>query len=121
MPKSKGLRTVRDVLRRGLRASAPGHPDVAGLVHTTTAAPGTPRSGSANASPPRSATPTTTRWRRRSTVYETEVINPRKPWRSVDKVELATAEWVNWFNHHRLYKYCGDIPPAELEAAYYAK
>jgi putative transposase len=36
-------------------------------------------------------------------------------------VELATAEWVDWFNHHRLYEYCGDIPPAELEAAYYAQ
>jgi hypothetical protein len=32
------------------------------------------------------------------------------PWRSVDHVELATAEWVDWFNHGRLYEYCGDIP-----------
>ena len=38
----------------------------------------------------------------------------------MDDVEIATAEWVDWFVHRRLYEYCGDIPPAELEAAYYA-
>jgi putative transposase len=52
-------------------------------------------------------------------LYKTELIKPRKPWRTVDDVELATAEWVDWFNHRRLYEYCGDIPPADLEAAYY--
>jgi putative transposase len=54
-------------------------------------------------------------------LYKTELIRPRKPWRSVDDVELATAQWVDWFNHRRLYEYCGDVPPAELEAAYYAQ
>jgi putative transposase len=29
--------------------------------------------------------------------------------------------YLDWFNHRRLYEYCGDIPPAELEAAYYAR
>jgi putative transposase len=54
-------------------------------------------------------------------LYKTELIKPRKPWRTIEEVELATAEWVHWFNHRRLYEYCGDIPPAELEAAYYAQ
>jgi putative transposase len=54
-------------------------------------------------------------------LYKTELIRPRKPWRTIDEVELATAEWVDWFNHHRLYEYCGDIPPVELETAYYAQ
>ena len=54
-------------------------------------------------------------------LYKTELIKPRKPWKGVDDVEYATAEWVDWFNHRRLYEYCGDIPPAELEAAYYAR
>jgi putative transposase len=52
-------------------------------------------------------------------LYKTEVIKHRGPWRTVDQVEYATAEWVDWFNHRRLYEYCGDIPPAELEAAHY--
>ena len=44
-------------------------------------------------------------------LYKTELIKPRRPWRTVEEVELATAEWVDWFNHRRLYEYCGDIPP----------
>ena len=54
-------------------------------------------------------------------LYKTELIKKQGPWRSVDHVELATAEWVDWFNHRRLYEYCGDIPPAEMEAAHYAQ
>jgi putative transposase len=52
-------------------------------------------------------------------MYKTELIKPRRPWRTVEQVEHATAEWVVRFNHRRVYEYCGDIPPAELEAAYY--
>ncbi|BDD81265.1 hypothetical protein TPB0596_10280 [Tsukamurella pulmonis] len=51
---------------------------------------------------------------------KTELIKPRTPWKSVEQVEYGTAEWVDWFNHCRPYEYCGDIPPAEVEAAYYA-
>jgi putative transposase len=54
-------------------------------------------------------------------LYKTELIKPCKPWRTIEEVELATAEWVDWFNHRRLYEYCGDIPPVDLEAAYYAQ
>jgi putative transposase len=54
-------------------------------------------------------------------LYKTELIKPRKPWRTIEEVELATAEWVHWYNHRRPYEYCGDIPPAELEAAHYAQ
>jgi putative transposase len=54
-------------------------------------------------------------------LYKTELIKPGKPWRTIDDVELATAQWVHWFNHSRLYEYCGDIPPVDLEMAYYAR
>jgi putative transposase len=49
--------------------------------------------------------------------YKTELIKPHKPWRTIEEVELATAEWVHC-NHRRRYQYCGDIPPVEMEAAY---
>jgi putative transposase len=52
-------------------------------------------------------------------LYKTELINPRGPWRSAEQVEIATLEYVDWFNHRRLYEACGDIPPVELETAYY--
>jgi putative transposase len=51
--------------------------------------------------------------------FKTELIKPRGPWRTVEQVELATLDYVDWFNCRRLYEACGDIPPAELEAAYY--
>jgi putative transposase len=54
-------------------------------------------------------------------LFKTELIKPRGPWRTLEQVEFATAEWVDWFNHRRLYEYCGDIPPAELENAFYAR
>lgn len=54
-------------------------------------------------------------------LYKTELIKPGKPWRALEEVEIATAEWVDWYNHHRLYEYCGDMPPAQLETIYYAK
>ncbi len=54
-------------------------------------------------------------------LYKTELIKKQAPWRTVDQVELATAEYVDWYNQRRLHGYCGDIPPAELEAAYYAQ
>ena len=54
-------------------------------------------------------------------LYKTELIKPRGPWHTLDTVEIATAEWVDWFNHRRLYEYCGDIPPAQAEDHYYAR
>lgn len=54
-------------------------------------------------------------------LYKTELIKPRGPWRTVEHVEIATLEWVDWFNHRRLYEHCGDVPPAELEAFYYGE
>jgi putative transposase len=53
-------------------------------------------------------------------LYKTELIKPPGPWRNAEHVELATLEYTDWFNHRRIYETCGDIPPAELEAAYYS-
>src|SRR5690606_1064994 len=52
-------------------------------------------------------------------LYTTEVIRHKGPWRSIDDVEYATLDWVDWFNHRRLLEPIGNIPPAELERAYY--
>jgi putative transposase len=54
-------------------------------------------------------------------LYKTEPIKARGPWKTVDDIEIATAEWVDWFNHRRLYEHCGDMPPVDLETAYYAQ
>jgi putative transposase len=52
-------------------------------------------------------------------LYKTEIIHRRGPWRHLEAVEYATLEWVDWFNHRRLAEPIGNVPPAELEAAYY--
>ena len=52
-------------------------------------------------------------------LYKAEVIHHRGPWRHLDAVEYATLEWVDWFNHRRLLEPIGNVPPAELEMAYY--
>jgi transposase InsO family protein len=52
-------------------------------------------------------------------LYKTKVIRRRGPWRSVEAVEYATLEWVDWFNHRRLLEPIGHIPPIELESGYY--
>ena len=54
-------------------------------------------------------------------LYKTEVIRRRGPWRSLEAVEFATLEWVEWFNNRRLLEPIGNVPPAEAEARYYAE
>ena len=51
-------------------------------------------------------------------LYKNELIHRRGPWRSLEDVEVATAAWVHWWNTARLHGACGDIPPAEYEAAW---
>jgi transposase InsO family protein len=53
-------------------------------------------------------------------LYKAELIHRRGPWRSLEAVEYATLEWVDWFNNRRLLEPIGNVPPAEAEAAYYA-
>ena len=51
-------------------------------------------------------------------LYKAEVIH-RRSWPTRESVELATLQWVAWFNDHRLLGPIGYIPPAEAEANYY--
>ena len=52
-------------------------------------------------------------------LFKTEVIRRRGPWRSLEAVEFATLEWVDWFNHRRLLEPIGYVPPAAYAARYY--
>jgi putative transposase len=51
-------------------------------------------------------------------LYKAELIHRRAPWKTKEAVELATLEWVAWFNNHRLLEPIGYVPPAEAEANY---
>ena len=52
-------------------------------------------------------------------LFKTEIIRRRGPWKSIEAVEFAVLQWVDWFNHRRLLEAIGDVPPAEFEQAYY--
>ena len=51
-------------------------------------------------------------------LYKAEFIH-RRSWKTREAVELATLEWVSWFNHQRLLEPLGYLPPAEFEDNYY--
>ena len=59
-------------------------------------------------------------------LFKTEVIGKGSPFRvhparTVDDIEYATMEWIDWYNNRRLHSILGYIPPNEFEAAYYAQ
>jgi putative transposase len=52
--------------------------------------------------------------------FKTELIRDRV-WRTRAQMELAVLEYVHWFNHDRLHESLGDLPPVEVEDAYWAE
>ncbi|WP_406049553.1 IS3 family transposase [Kribbella sp. NBC_00889] len=46
---------------------------------------------------------------------------PNTGWKSINDVEIAVAEYVDWFNHRRLHGEIGHVPPAEFEANHYSE
>ncbi|WP_082538478.1 MULTISPECIES: IS3 family transposase [unclassified Pseudonocardia] len=44
----------------------------------------------------------------------------RGPWRGLDDLELAVAEYVDWYNHRRLHGELVLIPPVEHEETLHA-
>jgi putative transposase len=58
-----------------------------------------------------------------NSLYKAEIIyHPdRGPWRTVTDVELATLEWVQWWNNQRIHGYLNDVDPATYEAVWHAQ
>ena len=54
-------------------------------------------------------------------LYKAELIHLRGPWRTLEAVEYATLEWVDWFNNRRLLEPIGNVPPAEAEERYWTQ
>jgi len=48
-------------------------------------------------------------------LYKTELVRRQGSWKGLDDLEFATLEWVDWFNHRRLFSAIGYVPPAEYE------
>jgi putative transposase len=54
-----------------------------------------------------------------NSLFKAELVRNRGPWKSIDDLEIAVAEYIDWFNHRRLHGEIGLVPPAELEDTYY--
>lgn len=52
-------------------------------------------------------------------LYKNEMVKREGPWRGVDELELATLNWVHWFNNNRLHSSLGYVPPVEFEEQHY--
>ena len=55
-------------------------------------------------------------------LYKAELFHRRGHWKNRESVELATLQCGHWlFNHIRVLKPIGGIPPAEAEANYWRR
>jgi putative transposase len=54
-----------------------------------------------------------------NSLFKAELVRNKGPWKTIDDLEIATAEYIDWFNHRRLHGEIGMTPPAEFEDTYY--
>jgi len=54
-----------------------------------------------------------------NSLFKAELVRHRGPWKGIDDLEIAVAEYVDWFNHRRLHGELGLVPPVEFETTYY--
>jgi putative transposase len=55
-----------------------------------------------------------------NSLFKAELVRNRGPWRSINDLEIAVVEYIDWFNHRRLHGEIGLVPPVEYEQAQYA-
>jgi putative transposase len=51
-----------------------------------------------------------------NSLYKAELVRNRGPWHGLDDVEIATVEYIDWYNNRRLHGELGHVPPVEYEA-----
>jgi putative transposase len=51
-----------------------------------------------------------------NSLYKAELVRNQGPWRGLDDLEMATVEYIDWYNNRRLHGELGHVPPAEREA-----
>jgi putative transposase len=54
-----------------------------------------------------------------NSLFKAELVRNKGPWKNIDDLEIAVAEYIDWFNHRRLHGQLGLLPPAELEDNHY--
>ena len=54
-----------------------------------------------------------------NSLFKAELIRNKGPWKNIDDLEIAVAEYIDWFNHRRLHGEIGLVPPVECEEQHY--
>lgn len=54
-----------------------------------------------------------------NSLFKAELVRNLGPWKGIDDLEIAVAEYIDWYNHRRLHGELGHIPPAEAENNFY--
>ncbi len=49
-----------------------------------------------------------------NSLFKAELVR-KGPWRDIEHLEAAVAEYINWYNHRRLHAELGMVPPVEHE------
>ncbi|GAB6858232.1 integrase core domain-containing protein [Microbacterium xylanilyticum] len=55
-----------------------------------------------------------------NSLFKAELVRNRGPWTGINDLEIAVAEYIDWYNHRRLHGEIGYLPPVEAETNYYA-
>ena len=53
-----------------------------------------------------------------NSLFKAELIRNHGPWKNIDDLEIAVAEYIDWFNHRRLHGELGLVPPVEYEQSH---
>jgi putative transposase len=56
-----------------------------------------------------------------NSIYKAELVRNKGPWRRIDDLEIATMEYIDWYNQRRLHGELGLIPPVEYETNHHTK
>ena len=56
-----------------------------------------------------------------NSLFKAELIRNKGPWHGINDLEIAVAEYVDWYNHRRLHGELGLVPPVEYEALHTAQ
>ena len=54
-----------------------------------------------------------------NSLFKAELVRNKGPWKNIDDLEIAVAEYIDWFNHRRLHGELGLLPPVEYEQQHY--
>ena len=50
-----------------------------------------------------------------NSLFKAELVRNKGPWGSIEDLEIAAAEYLDWYNHRRLHGEIGTVPPVEFE------